>query len=298
MRQENVPLAMTLMISAMLILPVMDAIAKILSTWYGVTPAQITFGRFTVQTIFFVPIVIFYCGLNGLVTQHFWLNFLRGSLIGGAVLLFFTAIRTMPLADAIAIFFTEPFILTILSVIFLRETIGFRRILAMVVGFLGALFIIQPSYALFGAVSLLPLGTAVLFSLYLLLTRILSANDNPLVMQYSSGLGGATTLLIVMLIFNQTDYADTFGSPDIPDFGIRWTLLLGLGLLAAVGHLVVVIAFKFSDASILAPFQYIEIISATFFGYWLFGDFPDSLKWTGIVLIIGSGIYLFVRGKR
>ena len=298
MRQENIPLAMILMISAMLVLPIMDAIAKVLSTWYGVTPAQITFGRFAFQTLFFVPIVVWYYGLGGLVTQHFWLNFLRGALIGGAVLLFFTAIRTMPLADAIAIFFTEPFILTILSVIFLRETIGFRRILAMIVGFLGALFIIQPSYELFGAVSLLPLGTAILFSLYLLLTRILSANDNPLVMQYSSGLGGAVTLLTVMLIFNHTGYADTFGSPDIPEFGIRWTLLLGLGLLASVGHLVIVIAFRYSDASVLAPFQYIEIISATFFGYWLFGDFPDSLKWTGIVLIIGSGIYLFVRGKR
>lgn len=285
---------MSLMISAMLVLPIMDAISKILSTYYSVTPAQITFGRFLVQTIILTFIILFYFGVSGFIMNRFFGNLLRGVLIGGAVLLFFTAIHTMPLADSIAIFFTEPFILTFLSWFFLGETIGMRRIIALIIGFLGSLLIIQPSYDLFGFVALLPLGTAFLFAFYILLTKVLSVHDDPIQMQFASGLGGMLFLFLIILIGNHWSIS-VFSSPDIPDFGIRWLMLFCLGVLASFGHLVVVWAFKLSDAGVLAPFQYLEIVSATLLGYLIFGDFPDFWKWIGIFLIIGSGIYIFLR---
>ena len=90
---------------------------------------------------------------------------------------------------------------------------------------------------------------------------------------------------------------DDFSSPEMPDFGVRWALIFAIGALATFGHLVVVLAFRLASASILAPFQYLEIVTGTLIGYWLFGEFPDALKWLGIAIIISSGIYLFMRER-
>ena len=287
---------MALMAFAMLILPMMDAIAKILSTRYGVTPGQITFGRFLVQASLLGPIVVAFIGVHALVPKRWLINLLRGAMMGLAVLLLFITLQHMPIADAIAVFFIEPFILTIMSVIFLGEKVGWRRTLAVIVGFIGAMFIVQPSYEIFGAVSLLPIGTAFLFATYLLITRKFANDDDPLAMQFISGIGGAVTLFGVMMLGNAFGIAD-IATPDIPEFGIRWGLIFAIGALAAGGHLMVVFAFRLANASVLAPFQYIEIVGATLFGYWFFGDFPDAFKWLGIAIIVGSGLYLFLRER-
>jgi len=224
------------------------------------------------------------------------MNLLRGAIMSLAVMIFFATLRYMPIADALAVFFLEPFILTILSVIILKEKVGWRRRIAVLFGFIGAMFIVQPSYQVFGLVSLMPICTAFLFAVYLILTRQMASKDNPLTMQFASGVGGVITLGVVVslaTIFGLEDFA----SPDIPEFGIRWGLIFAIGALAAFGHLVVVLAFRLASASTLAPFQYLEIVTGTIIGYWLFGDFPDALKWFGIAIIISSGIYLFVRER-
>ena len=280
---------------AMLILPLMDAFAKLLSTTYGVNAGQTTFGRFMVQATLLCLVILVLRGPKALKLKRPGINLLRGAIMGIAVSLFFTTLRYMPIADAIAVFFIEPFVLTALSVIFLGEKVGWRRLGAVIVGFIGALFIIQPSYEGFGPVSLLPMGTAVLFAIYLLITRKFAEGDDPLAMQFMSGIGGAATLLVAMVVgtlLNVDNY-----ELGLPDTGVAWTLIFAIGVLATIGHLMVVIAFKWANASILAPFQYLEIVGATAFGYYFFGDFPDALKWLGIAIIIGSGLYLFVRER-
>ena len=294
---SSVARGMALMIVAMLILPIMDGIAKLLSTQYGVTPGQVTFGRFLVQACLLAPIIVLLLGVRGLLPKKLMVNLMRGAIMGTAVLLFFTALRYMPIADAIAVFFIEPFILTILSVLFLKEVVGWRRTLAMIAGFLGALLIVQPSYAVFGPVSLLPMGTALLFAIYLLITRKVAGDDNPLTMQFAAGVGGSITLFAIMMLGN-TLGVENLSTPDVPEFGIRWVLIFSLGALAAGGHLMVVQAFRMASASILAPFQYLEIIGATIIGFALFGEFPDAVKWVGIAIIVSSGIYLYFRGRK
>lgn len=149
--------AMAIMILAMLVAPFMDAIAKGLATRFDVSPATVTFGRFVVQSVFLFVFV----GLawrSGVLRFGFsWLNVLRGMIMGLAAMLFFTAIKYMPLADAISIFFVEPIMVMLMSAVFLGETVGWRRLVAAVFGFGGAIIVIQPSYELFGAVSLLSL---------------------------------------------------------------------------------------------------------------------------------------------
>jgi len=295
--KNTVALGMALMVGAMLVLPIMDGIVKYLSLHYDVTAGQVTFGRFLVQASILGPIILIFWGPKHLWPKNIAINLFRGVLVGLAVLLFFVTLRYMPIADAIAVFFIEPFFLTILSMVFLKEKVGLRRGAAMLVGFLGAMFIIQPSYEVFGAISLLPIGTAILFATYLLLTRMKSKDESPIAMQFASGVGGVFTLAAVLIVGNVFEIHD-ISAPGVPEFGIRWLLIFVVGALAAGGHLVIVYAFKLASASILAPFQYLEIVTATALGYWLFSDFPDGWKWFGISLIIGSGLYLFTREAR
>ncbi len=288
---------MALMVVAMLILPIMDALAKTLAVDYQVSAAQTTFGRFLVQALLLAPVIIAVYGVKALIPVKLFINLLRGALMSLAVMIFFATLKFMPIADALAIFFLEPFILTIMSVIILKETVGWRRGVAVIAGFAGAMLIVQPSYAVFGPVSLMPMITAALFATYLLLTRLYGGDDNPLTMQFVSGIGGVVTIAAVLLLSGSIGW-DALAVPEVPEFGIRWALIFGIGVLATVGHLMVVLAFRLVSASILAPFQYLEIVSATVLGYWLFGDFPDALKWLGIIIIVGSGLYLFMRERR
>ncbi|MGI9364455.1 MAG: DMT family transporter [Rhizobiaceae bacterium] len=287
---------MVLMIIAMLTLPIMDGIAKVLALSYGVSAGQTTFGRFFVQACLLGLIIVFVHGVRALVPSALFMNLLRGALMGIAVMLFFATLRYMPIADALAVFFLEPFILTILSVIILKEKVGWRRGVAVVFGFAGAMFIVQPSYAVFGPVSLMPICTALLFAFYLILTRKMGSRDNALTMQFAAGVGGVLTLFVVVGVATLFEW-DDFSSPQLPEFGIRWVLIFAIGALAAFGHLIIVMAFRLASASILAPFQYLEIVTGTILGYWLFGDFPDALKWLGITIIVSSGIYLFLRER-
>jgi S-adenosylmethionine uptake transporter len=202
----------------------------------------------------------------------------------------------MPLADVFAIYFVEPFMLTALSAAFLGEKVGWRRWVAILVGFGGAMIVIQPSFAIFGATSLLPVLCAFLFALYLFMNRAIGEADTPLTMQTLSGLGGTIFMGAALLI------GDWSGNVDfemaLPSSGFSLTLLLVLGGLSAYGHLLVLRAFRLAPVSILAPFQYFEIISATILGFTLFGEFPTPSKWLGVAVIVGSGLYIIWRERQ
>jgi drug/metabolite transporter (DMT)-like permease len=287
---------MMIMVAAMLFAPVMDAIAKSLATQSDVSPATVTFGRFVVQTIFLSLFVAIAWSKGAMQYVFSWVNILRGMIMGLAAMLFFTAIKYMPLADAIAVFFVEPLIVMLMSSVFLGEKVGWRRVTAAVIGFGGAIIVIRPSYELFGAVSLLPLCTAFLFSIYLILTRISGSNQEPLVMQFYAGIGGVLLCGAVLAVGTPLGSED-FGL-SLPTTSQAWSLLLGIGLFAVASHLLIVIAFTMAPASILAPFQYVEIVSATILGYVIFNDFPASVQWLGIMIIIGSGVYIFLREQK
>lgn len=287
---------MAICAAGMLVIPLMDAVAKWLSSEAGVSPGQLTLARFAVQAVFAAPIVIAVGGLVALWPKRPLLNLIRGAMLGVASLLFFLAIKYMPLADAIAVFFVEPLILTLLSVVFLRETVGWRRISAVLVGFVGALIVVQPSFALFGPVSLLPLGTATLFASYLILNRAAGVRDSAMVMQFAAGIGGVLVLLLAT-------GAGTMGG--VENLGLRadfsisiWVLIILMGGFGMVGHHLILLGFRVAPASLLAPFQYLEIVSAAAAGYLLFGDFPDLSKWVGIAMIVGAGLYVFWRERR
>lgn len=281
-------LAMLLMLAAMLILPGIDAIAKWLS---GAIPAgQIAWSRFFFQTLLMLPLFLRTGG--ALSTPVLGLHALRGALIALATLLFFSALKYLPLADATSIFFVEPLILTLLSAVFLGEPVGWRRLSAVALGFAGALLIIRPSFQSLGLPALLPLGTATSFAVYLILTRKLAQREQPERMQFYAGVFGCLVMTLALAAGEAAEFTVlSFVWPD----RWQWILLAGLGVIATSGHLLVVHAFQRAPAGLLAPFQYVEIIGATLLGLIFFEDFPDAITWTGVAVIVGSGMYVFHR---
>lgn len=279
---------MSLMLVAMLVLPGIDAIAKWLS---GAIPAgQIAWSRFLFQTILMLP--LFLRTRGAMATRALPMHALRGTLIALTTLLFFAALKHLPLADAISIFFVEPLILTLLSALILAEPVGLRRLTAVAVGFVGALIVIRPSFSALGAPALLPLGAALSFALYLMLTRKLAQHELPERMQFYAGVFGAVAMTLALLIGAAADIAVlgvVWPSPS------QWLLLAGLGVIATGGHLLVVHAFRWAPAGLLAPFQYVEIVGATILGLLIFDDFPDLTTWVGVAIIVGSGLYVFHR---
>ncbi|MBV2143107.1 DMT family transporter [Falsochrobactrum sp. TDYN1] len=287
---------MVTMVLAVLMLPLIDAIGKWLAMMDNVPPATIAFLRFAVQVILMFVILFSMGGFKEFRTSHLVGNLVRGVLIGFASLCFFMAVKYMPLADAMAVFFAEPLILILMSAVFLKEKIGWRRYSAVAVGLVGTLIVIQPSYEIFGAVSLLPLLSAVCFATYLTLNRKYGSKETPLVMQFYAGIGGGLITAAAMIPGTRAGIENLQFS--LPQTAFPWLLLLLLGMIGTFGHLMVVQAFKLAPASVLAPFQYLEIVTAVIVGLILFGDFPTPSKWLGIAIIVGSGIYVFVRERR
>jgi drug/metabolite transporter (DMT)-like permease len=282
---------MALMVLAMVILPGIDAVAKLLSG--SVSAGQVAWARFFFQVILLAPVVIWRGGLR--LDRMIWAHAARGFLIALATLLLFAALKVMPLANAIAIFFVQPFVVTLLAAAILGEVFGWRRMVAIAVGFGGALLIIKPSYEAFGLLALLPVGTAISFALYVILTRWLIQTASLRDMQFLAGVFGLITMSVALA------FGDAYGiealTPSWPS-ATEWQLLALLGVIATTGHVLVVMAYSRASVAVLAPFQYLEIVSATALGFVLFNDLPDLLTWAGIAIIVSSGLFVFYRESR
>ena len=283
---------MTIMALGVLMLPGLDAFAKLASA--SLPTGQIAWFRFVFQAMALLPLVLWrHRGWPRV--SRIRLHALRGALLALATLFFFSALARMPMAEAIAIFFVEPLILTLFSALFLGEPVGWRRVAAILVGFAGALLVIRPSYDLYGTAALLPLGTAVCFAGYLAMSRSLARDGAALTMQFTTGIAGAVVMSVALA--GGSGMGIGLLTPVMPSSG-AWLLLLGMGCVATVGHLLLTQAFRHAPASLLAPFQYLEIVSATLLGYLLFDDLPDGVTVLGIAIIVGSGLYVFHRERR
>ena len=291
MNDSSTARAMVMLIAAMLMLPAMDAIAKWLAG--SISSGQATWSRFFFQIIFMFPLLLRTRGpwLN----RNLFLHAARGACIAIATLLFFTGLAYLPMADAIAIFFVEPLLVTLLSALIFGEVLRWRRLSAISIGFIGALIVIRPSFAQVGYTALYPVGTAIFFSFYILLTRKLVKNEDPIRLQFFAGVFGLLVMSLALGFGNLNDIgALSFVWPDMDE----WMLLCALGLFATVCHILVVFAYQRAPISLLAPFHYVEIIGATILGWLIFNEFPDLITWLGISVIVGSGIYVFHRESR
>jgi drug/metabolite transporter (DMT)-like permease len=222
------------------------------------------------------------------------LTFARAAVSVLSTYSFVAAVQHMPIADALAIAFVEPFVILFIGRFVMHEEVGPRRIAASVVGFIGALFVIQPSFAVFGVVALYPLGTAVGFALYILLTRALSRHMHPVPMNLHTAWAAIVILIPILALGGQFDIGQVrFETPE----GIFWLWCFCVGLASTVSHMSMSYALKYAPSSTLAPLHYFEMLTATLFGYLVFGDFPNALTWVGIGIITASGLYIIHRER-
>ena len=282
-----------LMIAFCVVAPLIDVAAKLAAA--SVPVGQITAARFLVQAVLMAPIVLLLGHSFRLTPRALRLTALRAVLLILSTFTFVSAVAVMPVADALAIAFVEPFLLLLLGWAVYGEAVGPRRIAACGVGFLGALLVIRPSLAIFGPVALYPLGTALFFALYMLVTRTLSREVHPVPMQFHTALLGTAFCLPVLVLAEGSGIAVL--DPVWPD-GRAWAYLAGVGIASTVSHMAITYALKFAPSATLAPLHYLEIVSAVFFGYLVFGDFPATLTWAGIALIAASGLYIIHRERR
>lgn len=270
--------------AAMAIVPFMDGIAKHLSTEMSVV--QVTWARYFAHFVILLPIVLIKHKSSQLIPGQPVLQVIRGGLLLISTICFFWAISLMPLADALAIVFVSPLVVTALSPWLLAEKVGFRRWSAVLVGFLGACIIIRPSPEMFNSGAPLALAAGVFYALYLIATRRLAGSAPPSVTLLYTALVGAL-LLSLAVPFSWT-------TPNLEQVGF----MAALGVIAAVGHLCVIKAFDLAPASLLAPYGYTEILMATAVGYLVFGDFPDIWSWIGVAVVIASGVYVSFRERK
>jgi len=291
--RHEIGLGLFLMVLSVLISPIIDIFAKLAVT--SVPATEITFVRLLFQMTVLGPI----CLLRGTLFDVTWrkmgLHATRGLLMAITMITFVTPLAVMEVADAIAIFFVEPIILTILGSIVLKETIGWRRYTACGVGFFGSLLVIQPSLQEVGPIALLPVVSAFSLALFFMLTRLVAQKEDPWSMQFYAGLWGG--LFSGVLLLDGNSAGIPFLTPVMPDM-TNTLYIAGAAVAATIAGVLGVYAYRSAPASTLAPLQYLEIVSATILGWWVFGHLPDAIKWLGIAIIIASGLYVIWRERQ
>ncbi len=282
-------LGVLLMLAFCVLAPLGDSIAKLLGG--AVALGVLLLVRFGVQWIILLPLVII--GKQGLGLPQgvlVW-TLARTSLHVLGIGLMFTALRYLPLADALAIAFVMPFIMLLLGHFAMGEEVGMQRMMACLVGFIGTLLVIQPNFVEVGYPALLPLGVAVVFALFMMVTRKIARAVDPIKLQAISGIQ-ATVVLLPLIFLTPTEPGLLSVTP-----GTIW-LLLALGVIGTAAHLFMTWSLRFAPASTLAPMQYLEIPFGTAIGWVIFSDLPNGLAAIGICITIGAGLYIIMRERQ
>ncbi len=290
--QDRIFPGIALMLGFCVIAPLIDVASKLAAQ--AVPVGTVTLGRYVVQAALMAPIVLA-MGLRWRMSRTaLWLTLARAAVSILSTYSFVAAVQVMPIADALAIAFVEPFIILLIGRFVMAEEVGPRRLGASVVGFIGALFIIQPSFAVFGTVALYPLGTALGFALYILLTRALSRHMHPVTMQLHTALAAVGLMAPLLALGGALEIGQLRLAPPT---GLFWLWCFSVGLASTVSHMSMTYALKFAPSSTLAPLHYFEMLTATLFGYLVFGDFPNAYTWVGVAIITASGLYILHRER-
>ena len=273
--------AIILNLSAWIVLPFMDTIAKYLSS--EISFFQITWARYFFTVFWTLPLMFFFFRKNLKWSENPKLQILRGMTLLSANVCFFYSISVISMAKALTLAFIAPLVTTALSPIILGEKVGIKRWSAVIVGFIGSLVVIRPGLIEFNIATIAALGTGFFYGVYLIITRKLHSVDNPLLTLLLTGVVG----VIISSLFVPIVWINLSQS--------QWLWLALMGIFACLGHLLLIYSLRYADASKLAPFGYFEIITNIILGYYFFKDFPDVWTFVGLFIIISSGIYIFRR---
>jgi drug/metabolite transporter (DMT)-like permease len=263
---------------------VMDTIAKYLSQTYPV--GNVVWARYAINLLVLSAFMVARGEVARVKTARPMTQVVRGLMLGASTLLYFTSLTHLPLAEAASIGFVLPVFVAILAVPMLGERMDMARIIAIIVGLSGALIVVRPGTALFTVFALLPVGMALCNAFYQILTRKIAGLEHPLTsLFYGSLIGTAMSTLLLS------------AGVSMPQGWFHWMLFLTLGVLATIGHFVLIRAFDYAPANLLAPFVYSQLVWVMLFGWLVFGDFPDGWSLVGMAIVVGSGLYIANRQR-
>jgi len=218
-------------------------------------------------------------------TQHPWLQMTRGLLLIGNLLLMGYCFSQMGLADATALFQSSPLIGTVLAVLLLGEKVGWRRVVALIIGFAGMLVMLRPGTGMFSPVALLVLFAAFSYALYMTLTRFVSHKDSAITSFLYIGLVGTVLMSASMLFF----------LTKVDGRGI--VLLISLCLLSIAAHGLTIKALSLIHSTLVQPFTYLGLVWSVILGYVIFSDLPDRFTLIGALIVVSSGLFVFHRER-
>lgn len=307
-KPNNPAAGISLILLGILAISVNDMLIKFLSGGYPLH--QMVFTRSIIGIAFSMAIVQMEGGFSILRTRTPWLHVLRGLLIVVANISFFAALASLPLADTTAIFFVAPLLITLLSIPILGEKVGPLRIGAVLVGFVGVVIMTQPWQSgeareapLY--VYLLPVLGALTYALNQIMTRKLGVASKASAMAVYV----QATFIVVSLLFfifaGDGRYAEGLENESLVFLLRAWVwpegrdvwLFIGLGVNSAIVGYCLAQAYRLADAATIAPFEYAGLPLAIFWGWVIWGDLPDTVIALGIALILGSGLFVFLRER-
>lgn len=281
-----------------------DVAIKFVSDDYALH--QVVFLRAIVGVpAFLIFVMPFFGGLLVFRTRRLGAHMVRGVCVVFANSFLFLGLAALPIADAVAVFFVSPLVITVFSVAFLRETVGWRRWAAVAVGFAGVLLIVKPGTAAFQLASIFPMVAATLYAVMHIIARRIGGTESAATMAIYSQL----TFLIVSATIGLCIGDGRFAAmaPADLEFLVRpwapvdpadYPVFVLLGISGLAGVMFISQAYRLSEAAFAAPFEYVSMPMAVIWGVTVFGTWPDGTAWMGIALILGSGLYLVWRESR
>lgn len=272
-----------LMATGMFMFSAVDTMAKLLTD--TIHPFQIVWCR-QLGLLIGVLVLVGLRGRSVLVSANPKLQIGRGALAAVSATLFIIGVKFVPLADAVAITFVAPFMVTVLGALVLREPVGIRRWTAVIIGFVGTLIVIRPGLGVLHPAAGLLVIAASAFALRQILSRILAGGDGAATTVAYTAIVSCALLTVPMLFVWET-----------PDTGLEIALLVAMAVLAAFGETLVIMALDAAQAVVVAPLQYSLLIWGTIYGYLVFGQLPDAWTWLGALIIVATGIYTLNRER-
>ena len=271
------------MAAGMFLFSAVDTHAKFLTDSFH--PIQVAWSR-QLGLLTGVLFLLVIRGRDILRTRHPYLQMGRGALAACSATLFIAAVSFVPLADAVAISFVAPFIVTLLGALLLGEAVGIRRWVAVTIGFLGTLVVIRPGMGVIHPAATLVLVAALLFALRQILSRRLSGTDRTITtVAYTALTASALLTLPLPLVWR------------MPEWGFEIVLLTSMAVFAGIAEVMVIRSLELAQAVVLAPVHYSLLIWGTFYGWVVFDQLPDLWTWVGALIIVATGIYTLHRER-
>lgn len=279
--------AIGLMCLAVALFSALDTSAKYLVTHAHLPAVQVVWARFLGQFTLMLTLLTAMPLSALLHTKKLKLELVRSFLMVSTTACNFIALRHLRLDQTVSVTFLAPLIVALLAGPFLGEWVGWRRLVAIFVGFIGVMIVVHPGFGTLHWAFAVSFTGMLVYAFFMILTRFLAGHDAPLVMLFYSILLG-TFVLAPFALWQWTS----------PQTLLEWLLLMGLGAFGGMGHYLFIHAYRLAPASSVAPFLYVQILTMVAFGFAVFGDVPDIYTVIGSAVIIGSGIYLLHRETR